>query len=185
MITLVPRGRLRTCTPSPLHRPCCWAPQAAPPRLGPHSPPPPPGGWSTAEMVAAAWWAEQLQASKASSPSLLLLGFPPQIPLRSPTPTLLPWKPSGTHLMGDLMQKDGHGGQEPNLQGRESVGFWAKGQAPTCPLSLQIFTLLGALAGRHVATRNTADKKPVFTELTVWRGRRGLNEHTKNHKITQ
>lgn len=70
------------------------------------------------------------------------------------------------------MQKDGHGGQEPDLQGRECVGFWAKGQSPTCPLILQIFIRLGALTGHHQATVNTADKEPAFTANSLeWGGK--------------
>lgn len=63
------------------------------------------------------------------------------------------------------------------------MGFWAKGQAPTCQLVLQIFTLLSALAGDNLATRNiamnTTHKEPDFTKQEA------RTEHTKNCMITQ
>lgn len=62
MITLGPKGQVRTRTRSPQHRPCCPTPPPAYPKVGPQSP----AGWSPAGMEAAAWWAEQLQALRSS-----------------------------------------------------------------------------------------------------------------------
>ena len=59
--------------------------------------------------------------------------------------------------MGDLMQEDGHGGQEPDLQGGECV--WGSVlRAPSCPLILPV-SALGALDGHCLGTRNTAANK--------------------------
>lgn len=83
-------------------------------------------------MVAAAWWAEQFQASEVQPWSLPLPGSPTPTP---PSGTTM--GPSSTHLMGDLMQEDGHGGQETDLQEGESMGVVPRARAPTCSLIYQ------------------------------------------------
>ena len=70
------------------------------------------------------------------------------------------------------MQQDGHGGQEPDLEGREWGGSVLR--APTCPLILPV-SALGALAGHRWATRNTdantTDQESAPEKLTVGGGR--------------
>lgn len=67
------------------------------------------------------------------------------------------------------MQEDGHGGQEPDLQGGECVwGVCVEGtHLPTHPTSV----CSGSLAGHHLATRNTAangtDQEPALKKLTI------------------
>lgn len=63
-----------------------------------------------AEMVAAAWWAEQFQASRVQSLSLPLPGRPTQALPQALGLHGAGMGPSGAHLVGNLMQEDGHGG---------------------------------------------------------------------------
>lgn len=84
--------------------------------------------------------------------------------------------PSGTHFMGDLVQEDGHGGQEPNLQEGKCVGVCAKDQGTD--LSTQPTNTCCALAGHHLVTRNSAVNQPALVKLTVWR-REARAEHTQ------
>lgn len=78
--------------------------------------------------------AEQSQASEVHC-------RPTPNPPSSSRTRMLTMGPSSTHLMGNLMQEDGHGGQETDLQEGESKGVCTRGQGT--PLSsLPIFTLL-------------------------------------------
>lgn len=70
------------------------------------------------------------------------------------------------------MQEDGHGGQEPDLQG---VCVWGgvcvEGtHLPAHPTSV----CSGSLAGHHLATKNTAatrtDQEPALKKLTILGG---------------
>lgn len=75
--------------------------------------------------------------------------------------------------MGDLMQEDGHGGQEPDLQEGESVGSVLRARAPPVHSVTSIYSALSTLAGHPSVTRNTAanqtHKEAALMELTVWR----------------
>lgn len=83
--------------------------------------------------------------------------------------------------MGDLVQEDGHGGQEPNLQEGECVGVCARGQGTD--LSTQPTNTCCALAGHHLVTRSPAASQPALVKLTVWRAE-ARAEQTKNREIT-
>lgn len=142
--------------------------------LGP-PPSPHPLGWDPSPREAGAQLRWKLQPGglrapglRSPAPKAATAGLP------TPTPSLKPHVP--TAAMETLWHTP-HGGSRAEgwpwwsgaqSAGKESVGFWAEGQAPTCPLILQIFTLLSALAGHHLATRNTAvnttHKEPAFTK---------------------
>ena len=77
---------------------------------------------------------------RSSSPTTAGQPHPSSFPA-APRPHGRSGEPSGAHLMGNLMQQDSHGGQEPDLQGGESVGSVPRTRAPTCLLILQIFSL--------------------------------------------
>lgn len=80
--------------------------------------------------------------------------------------------PSGTYLVGDLVQKDGHGGQEPNLHKRESVGVCAEGQGThlsTNSTSIRFALRLWLATVCQLEIQQPIKQiKPTLMKLTVW-----------------
>lgn len=80
--------------------------------------------------------------------------------------------PSGTYLVGDLVQKDGHGGQEPNLHKRESVGVCAEGQGTHLSTNSTSFRFALRLWLATVCQLEIQQPikqiKPTLMKLTVW-----------------